>query len=32
MQAHVCDESAYIDIDTPTDLEAARSRLNGTNL
>jgi molybdenum cofactor cytidylyltransferase len=27
-QAHVFDESAYLDIDAPADLEAARSRLN----
>jgi molybdenum cofactor cytidylyltransferase len=27
-QAHLFDESAYIDIDVPADLEAARSRLN----
>ncbi|MFZ3181337.1 MAG: nucleotidyltransferase family protein [Methylocystis silviterrae] len=31
-QAHVFDESAYIDIDAPNDLEAARSRLNIENL
>nr|WP_210327432.1 nucleotidyltransferase family protein [Methylocystis sp. H4A] len=31
-QAHVFDESAYIDIDATTDLEAARSRLNIENL
>jgi molybdenum cofactor cytidylyltransferase len=31
-QARVFDESAYIDIDAPTDLEAARSRLNIENL
>ncbi len=31
-QAHVFDESAYLDIDAPADLEAARSRLNIADL
>lgn len=31
-QAHVFDEGAFIDIDAPADLEAARSRWNIANL